>query len=156
MAKEIERKFLVKDNAWKRLTLLKKVEIKQGYISKSAQHQVRIRIMDKEASLTVKGPKKGLTRDEYEYAVPIKDGKQLLGMSVTPVLSKTRYYVRDDAQQMWEVDVYKGLNKGLLVTEIELADDKQIIKIPSWIGKEVTHDKQYASAQLASNKAPKQ
>jgi len=155
MAKEIERKFLVKSNAWKKNSLLKKVEIKQGYISKVNRCEVRVRVLDKAASMTIKGPKKGISRDEYEYPIPFKDGKKLLEMSVTPIISKTRYYVRDEAQQMWEVDVYKGINRGLVVAELELADAKQTIKLPSWIGKEVTHDKQYTNVHLTSNKAPK-
>lgn len=155
MAKEIERKYLVKNDSWKRNALLKKVNIKQGYISKSVQHQIRIRVMDNESTLTIKGPKKGITRDEFEYIIPVKDGQQMIAMSVTPVISKTRYYVRDEAQQVWEVDVYKGTNRGLVVAEIELSDAKQSIKVPNWIGKEVTHDKRYTNTYVAEHKVPK-
>ena len=155
MAKEIERKYLVKNDNWKKCSLLKKVNLKQGYISKSIQHQIRVRVMDDEATLTIKGPKKGLTRDEFEYNIPAKDGVELLKMSVTPVISKTRYYVRDDIQQVWEVDVYKGTNRGLVVAEIELESEKQIIMKPAWIGKEVTHDRRYTNTYVAEHKVPK-
>lgn len=155
MAKEIERKYLVKNDSWKKCTLLKKVNLKQGYISKSVQHQIRVRVTDDDASLTIKGPKKGLTRDEFEYTIPAKDGIALLKMSVTPVISKTRYYVRDDIQQVWEVDVYKGTNRGLVVAEIELENEKQIVMKPTWIGKEVTHDRRYTNTYVAEHKVPK-
>lgn len=155
MAKEIERKYIVKNDSWKKNTLLKKIKIKQGYISKSIQHQIRVRVMDDESSLTIKGPKKGLSRDEFEYTIPVKDGQQLLAMSCTPIISKTRYYVKDEAGQVWEVDVYKGINRGLVVAEIELEDPRQSIKIPSWVGKEVTHDRRYTNTYIAEHKVPK-
>lgn len=155
MAKEIERKYLVKSDMWKRCSLLKKVNIQQGYISKVGQHQVRIRVMDEEATLTIKGPKKGLSRDEFEYPVPVKDGQQLIKMSSTPIILKTRYYVRDEAQQVWDVDVYKGVNRGLVVAEIELATEKQSVKLPTWIGREVTHDKRYTNLHIVEHKVPK-
>jgi CYTH domain-containing protein len=155
MAKEIERKYLVTSDAWKKCVQLKRVDLKQGYISKSAQHQVRIRISNDKAELTIKGPRKGLTRNEFEYSVPVEDGQQLIRMSVTPVVAKTRYYVRDDTQQVWEVDVYKGTNRGLVVVEIELASEKQSVKLPSWVGREVTHDRRYTNTYLAEHKAPK-
>ena len=158
MAKEIERKFLIKNDTWRKSALLKKVNIKQAYISKNVLHQVRVRVMDSEATLTIKGPRtgpKGLTRDEFEYTIPIKDGVELTKMSVSPVISKTRYYVRDAIQEVWEVDVYKGINRGLVVAEIELADEKQGVKKPAWIGKEVTHDKRYTNTYIAEHKVPK-
>ena len=155
MAKEIERKYLVKNDTWKKCSLLKKLHIKQGYISKSVQHQIRVRVMDDEATLTIKGPRKGLTRDEFEYTIPVSDGQQLAKMSCTPVISKTRYYVRDEAQQVWEVDVYKGINRGLVVAEIELATEKQSVKLPLWVGREVTHDKRYTNTHVAEHKVPK-
>ncbi|TFH08561.1 MAG: CYTH domain-containing protein [Candidatus Thorarchaeota archaeon] len=152
--KEIERKFIVKNDGWKKCVLLKKLNVKQGYISKSVQHQFRVRTTNDSASLTIKGPKKGLTRDEFEYAIPLNDAAELLKMSVTPIISKTRHYVRDEAQQVWEVDVYKGTNRGLVVAEIELANEKQSVKPPTWIGKEVSHDKRYTNSYIAEHKVP--
>lgn len=153
--KEIERKFLVSKDAWKKCTLLKKVNVQQGYLSKSQAHQVRIRVLDDQAAITIKGPKVNLTREEFEYIIPLADGEKLLTMSETPILSKTRYYLYDDTKQMWEVDVYKGINRGLVIAEIEMESEKQIVKLPSWIGKEVTHDRRYTNTYLSQHKAPK-
>ena len=155
MAKEIERKFLVKTDTWKRATLLKKVNIKQGYIARTPLGVVRVRVTDDDARITIKGPRKGLTRTEFEYTIPVKDGQQLMEMSTTPVISKTRYYVRDDIQQVWEVDVFKGTNKGLVMAEIELASEKQSVKLPTWLGKEVSKDKRYTNTYIAEHKVPK-
>ena len=155
MAKEIERKYIVKNNEWKQCELLKKVNIKQGYIVKAIQHQFRVRLIDDEATLTIKGPRKGLARDEFEYDIPYEDGQQLMKMAVLPVISKTRYYVRDPIHQVWEVDIYKGKNKGLVVAEIELEDARQVVRAPKWIGREVTHDKRYTNTYLAEHKVPR-
>lgn len=153
--KEIERKFLVNKDTWKKCTLLKKVNVQQGYLSKSQAHQVRIRVLDDQAAITIKGPKVNLTREEFEYIIPLADGEKLLTMSETPIVSKTRYYLYDDTKQMWEVDVYKGINRGLVIAEIEMESEKQIVKLPSWIGKEVTHDRRYTNTYLSQHKAPK-
>lgn len=152
--KEIERKFLVNRDTWRKCTLLKKVNVQQGYLSKSQAHQVRIRVLDDQAAITIKGPKVNLTREEFEYTIPLADGEKLLAMSETPIVSKTRYYLYDDTKQMWEVDVYKGINRGLVVAEIEMESEKQIVKLPSWIGKEVTHDRRYTNTYLSQHKAP--
>lgn len=155
MAKEIERKFLVKSDKWKKGTLLKKVDIKQGYLSNTGGQQVRIRTMNNQAFITIKSPRVGLTRQEYEYEIPIADGNKILEMSVTPLITKTRYYVYDDVKQMWEIDVYKGINRGLVVAELELENEKQIITQPSWIGREVSKDRQYTNKYLTQHKAPR-
>lgn len=155
MSKEIERKFLVNGDKWKKCTLLKKVEIKQGYLSKARTHQVRVRQMGDTGFITVKGSKVGMTRDEFEYEIPLKDATQMLEMSVTPIVSKTRYYLFDDTKQMWEVDVYKGTNRGLVIAEIELESEKHTIKLPPWLGREVTHDRRYTNTYLAEHKVEK-
>jgi CYTH domain-containing protein len=153
--KEIERKFLVSKDTWKKCTLLKKVNVRQGYLSKSQSHQVRIRVLDDQAAITIKGPRTNLTREEFEYTIPLTDGEKLLELSVTPIISKTRYYLYDDTKQMWEIDVYKGINRGLVIAEIEMESEKQIVKLPTWIGKEVTHDRRYTNTYLTQHKAPK-
>lgn len=70
MAKEIERKFLVLDQTYKQHA--KGVYYQQGYLS--SRPSVRVRIIDKEAFLTIKGVATGFSRSEYEYQIPYKDG----------------------------------------------------------------------------------
>ena len=41
-----------------------------------------------------------------------------------------------------------GENKGLILAEVELKSEKQDIKIPSWIGKEVSGDPKYYNSNL--------
>lgn len=152
--KEIERKFIVSSNKWKKLTRLKVLNIKQGYLSKTVNHTIRVRLTETTAFLTIKSPAKGLERDEFEYEIPLLDGQQLIKMCNNPIINKTRHIVQDDLKQVWEIDVYKGINKGLVVAEIELVDAKQYIKLPEWLGREVSYDKRYTNAYLASHKVP--
>ena len=72
MAKEIERKFLVKDDSYKVLAL-KSVHIMQGYLSTDKRATVRVRMWDDDAFLTVKGENRGAVRDEWEYPIPKSD-----------------------------------------------------------------------------------
>ena len=79
MPSEIERKFLVKGKPWEQYTPVKIRHIKQGYLSKSARHTVRIRISSpSEACITIKGPKVGFTCLEFEYYIPSADAVYLM------------------------------------------------------------------------------
>ncbi len=49
----------------------------------------------------------------------------------------------------WEVDEFLGANAGLLMAEVELADENQPFSHPDWLGEEVTHDRRYYNSQLA-------
>lgn len=155
MAQEIERKFLVKGNTWKNEVILKTVDIVQGYLVKSRNMNVRIRIAGDAAFITVKGKRVGITCPEFEYEIPVADAQQLIEMSDTPHVRKTRHYVRDVRSQLWEVDVFKGINRGLVMAEIELQSAKEIVTLPAWIGTEVSHDERYVNTYLAEHKVPK-
>jgi adenylate cyclase len=155
MAQEIERKFLVKGNAWRKEVILKTVEIDQGYLHKSDDLNVRIRLAGDTAFITIKGKRVNMTSPEFEYEIPLADAEQLIEMCVTPRIRKTRHYVRDVKNQLWEVDVFKGPNRGLVMAEIELASPKQIVTLPSWISTEVSDDYRYTNTSLAEHKAPK-
>ena len=48
------------------------------------------------------------------------------------------------------MDEVFGDNEGLIVAEIELADEAQSFEKPDWIGEEVTGDRRYANSSLAS------
>jgi adenylate cyclase len=65
-------------------------------------------------------------------------------------LTKTRFRV-PYAGRIWEVDVYSGDNAGLVVAEIELENDTASVKLPSWLGREVTGDHRYYAASLSQH-----
>lgn len=152
MAREIEHKFTVVDDDWLSQVRVKKiVKIEQGYLSVNQYHQVRIRIANSKGYITVKGPSVKNTRDEFEYKIPIADARSMMLMC-SPTLSKTRYVALDKIGQLWEIDVYHGVNEGLVVAEIELTQEDQPIIPPVWIGKDVTHDKRYSNSAIATRK----
>lgn len=154
MSKEIERRFIVSSNKWKKF-IIDKWEVQQGYLSKSDKHNVRVRIKKSSTAskgyITVKGKPVGCTRDEFEYEIPIADAQELMVLCESKV-KKTRYYLQLDKKCEWIVDVFKGINKGLVLSEVEFAYEGQKVTIPNWIGREVTHDRRYTSSYLSSHK----
>lgn len=146
MGVEIERKFLVKDNSW--MQGAKGKLYCQGYLSREKERTVRVRRVEDEAFLTIKGGSDGPSRLEYEYAIPLADGQELLdNLCQQPLIEKVRYRV-PYAEMVWEVDEFRGANTGLVVAEIELISPEQEILRPPWLGEEVTGDSRYYNSSL--------
>ena len=144
MAKEIERKFLVKDS-WQPQSA--GIKIAQGYLSTVPERTVRVRIKGEKGYLTIKGKNVGVSRAEYEYEIPRQDAEEMLQLAEQPILVKTRY-LEQQGEFTWEVDVFAGENQGLVVAEIELpAEDAEFLR-PAWLGQEVSGDVRYYNANL--------
>ena len=146
MAVEIERKFLVQGDAWRRGA--QGVRYVQGYLNRDKARTVRVRIAGTQGFLTVKGQSVGATRAEFEYPIPVEDAQALLALSDGPCIDKTRYCVPLDGV-VWEVDVFAGDNAGLVVAEVELPSEDAPFTRPSWLGAEVTHDARYFNSSLS-------
>jgi adenylate cyclase len=150
MAKEIERKYLVKSEVWRNLAE-KKTLYRQGYLCREKDCTVRVRIAGGRGFLTVKGLTVGATRSEYEYEIPMTDaGEMLEALAEKPLIEKMRSVINIDGT-IWEVDEFLGENKGLIVAEVELRDEVQKFQKPDWIGDEVTADPKYYNANLVKN-----
>ncbi|MBD8064363.1 CYTH domain-containing protein [Devosia sp. PTR5] len=148
MADEIERKFLVRTNAW-RSSADAGTHVVQGYLSSNAKATVRVRIYDDErAVITIKGPTEGISRREFEYDIPFADAQDMLALAEPHIVQKRRYTV-PFAGLLWEVDVFEGAHAGLVVAEVELEHADQAVVLPDWIGEEVSHDDRYANASLS-------
>ena len=148
MAIEIERKFLVTGEGWRRLAT-KSTQIRQGYLSSNAKATVRVRSKDdREALITLKGAVRGMTRAEYEYEIPIFDARELLVMAEPHVIEKVRHLVPFGGL-VWEVDEFAGRHEGLVIAEVELESEGQAVELPEWIGREVTEDDRYYNASLS-------
>ncbi len=149
MAKEIERKFLVVGDAWR--ALAKGTVYRQGYLSTVKERTVRVRTIDDAAFLTIKGITVGMTRAEYEYEIPTPDATEMLDdLCEKPIIEKSRYKIPFEGF-VWEVDEFAGVNAGLIVAEIELADETQAFAKPDWIGEEVSGDPRYFNANLIAH-----
>ena len=145
MGVEIERKFLVTGEAWRRES--SGVSLRQGYLSTVPERVVRVRTQGDLAVLTIKGLSVGAKRAEFAYEIPLDDGLQLLELCKKPLIEKTRYEI-EHAGLTWEVDEFHGVNEGLIVAECELESEDQPIEIPDWVGAEVTADPRYYNANL--------
>jgi CYTH domain-containing protein len=149
MAKEIERKFLVNGDGW-RSEVSSSSDFLQAYIASGDDRSVRIRIMDgKRAKLTIKIGTSLIARDEFEYEIPLTDAEEMAKTAIGVVLEKTRHEVKH-AGYVWEVDVYEGAYKGLVVAEVEMEDESAQPELPDWIGKEVTGDRRYSNLVMAT------
>jgi len=147
MGKEIERKFLVTGEAWR---TGEKKRYRQGYLSLDEKRTVRVRTTPEKGYVTIKGPGKGATRNEFEYEIPKTDAIELLeSLCVKPLIEKDRYRVSHRGL-MWEVDEFFGANQGLVIAEIELESEDQALDKPDWVGEEVTGDERYYNVNLVA------
>jgi CYTH domain-containing protein len=145
MAVEIERKFTVKADIWRPTT--PGIAYSQGYISQSARGIVRVRIAGDKGYLTVKGAAQGISRLEYEYEIPIGDAEEMLQTFCRERIIKTRYQEICDGVT-WEIDVFAGENRGLIVAEVELESADQAILLPEWVDQDVSNDPRYYNNNL--------
>jgi adenylate cyclase len=146
MGKEIERKFLIKGDAWR--SQAKGTFYRQGYLNSAKERTVRIRTIDDKAFLTIKGLTVGATRSEYEYEIPLADCNAMLDvLAEKPLIEKKRYKVPFEGLT-WEIDEFFGDNAGLIVAEVELKSEAQAFKRPEWVGAEVTADPRYFNSNL--------
>jgi adenylate cyclase len=149
VAIEIERKFLVKSEAFKDHAF-NSYKIKQGFLNSHKERTVRVRLKKGEGILTIKGVSSddGLKRFEWEKKISESDAQDLLRLCESGVIDKTRYEILS-GKHTFEVDEFYGANKGLIIAEVELnSKDEAFIK-PSWLGEEVTGDIKYYNAQLS-------
>jgi len=147
MATEIERKFLVKNDNWRKLAHGK--HYIQGYLNRHSERSVRIRIIDDKGFLTIKGKSKGASRTEFEYEIPHPEALQMLSeLCERPLIDKHRHKISYGGF-VWEIDEFHAENQGLIVAEIELPNENTSFEIPDWIGIEVTHDARYFNSNLS-------
>ncbi|MBQ8889521.1 MAG: CYTH domain-containing protein [Bacteroidaceae bacterium] len=148
MAQEIERKFLVKDDSFKKMAYHSS-RILQGYICSARGRTVRIRIRDEKGFLTIKGPAggNGLSRYEWEKEIPLEEAQELMKLCEPGMIDKTRFLVRS-GKHVFEIDEFYGENEGLVVAEVELASEDETYEKPDFIGEEVTGDVRYYNSFL--------
>ena len=148
MPKEIERKFLVAGDGWQEKAD-RGTRFTQAYLLGSDDRSLRVRISDNvSARLTMKFGR-GLSRDEFEYAIPLDDARELVTHALGTVIDKTRYRISEGGF-VWEVDVFHGAHEGLVIAEVELASESDNPTLPDWLGLEVTGKRQYTNQALAA------
>jgi CYTH domain-containing protein len=144
---EIERKFLVDAKAWEIQPKGIPAIISQSYLLNTIEKTIRLRIKDKDAYITIKGPTKGITRAEFEYKIPMADAQIMIDTFNLKVLTKKRFEVRMN-KTLWEIDVFEGALSGLILAEVELQSEDETFEKPPWLGQEVSHLAAYYNANL--------
>lgn len=151
---EIERKFLVR-NLDCLNSATSHIKIRQGYLNTDPNRVVRLRLSAPsdgsaiKAYLTIKGLSRdhGLARLEWEKEMELEHAEGLFDLCLPNLIEKTRYLVPHQGF-VFEVDVFEGVNKGLVVAEIELPEINIAFDPPSWLAKEVTGQGRYTNAAL--------
>ena len=150
MALEIERRFLIKNDNWKKF-IKKKIFIEQGYLSKSLDNWIiRIRFTGKDYKIALKKHIESFTNFEFEYSIPRKDGETIMS-NLSNTIKKERFYLEVE-KKSWIIDCFKEKNYPLEIAEIELSNEQEDLILPSFIEKEITGLKHYSNFSLA-NKA---
>lgn len=150
MPREIERKFLVKGEEWRKGNA--GISYRQGYLISELNCTVRIRTVGEEKGyLAIKGKTVGAVREEFEYEIPVEDANKLLDHFCTKPLIEKRRYKIPFRGLLWEVDEFEGENKGLVLAEVELREENEKIELPDWIGEEVTGDSKYYNVNLVTH-----
>lgn len=147
MAKEIERKFLVRGEF--RHLSVKELKITQGYLSVDPARIIRLRVCDKRAILSVKAPlgNSGFSRHEWEFEIPLSEASEILKVCLPEIIYKTRYLV-PFSSHTYEVDIFHGRNEGLIIAELELTSEDEVFEKPEWLGEEVTGKPEYYNSNL--------
>ena len=146
---EIERKFLVKSDAFKN-EAFKKTRITQGFLNIHKERTVRVRLKNDKGFITVKGisTSNGLSRFEWEKEITKDEAQSLLKLCEPTIIDKIRYEI-EVRNHTFEVDIFLGENEGLTIAEVELKSENEIFETPDWLGKEVTGDIKYYNSQLS-------
>lgn len=150
MGIEIERKFLLRNDAWQQQADAGQ-EFRQGYLHSDASLAVRVRIADETAWLTIKADAGEIVRREFEYAIPVADADSMLThLCRQPLIEKRRHRL-EHAGHVWEIDVFHGANAGLVLAEIELSRIDEDFARPPWLGEEVSTDPRYFNSNLSQH-----
>ncbi len=165
MPREIERKFLLKSDAWRSQARDSRT-MSQGYLASGGRVSVRVRVAGADAWLNIKagglsttardggsapnaGSYLGLSRQEYEYPLPLAEARELLALAEGPLIEKTRHFV-EHAGKTFEIDEFHGENDGLVVAELELDREDEPFSRPPWLGSEVTQHRRYYNVCLVT------
>ena len=144
---EIERRFLLKNDAWRSVASEPKV-MQQGYLSVEKERTVRVRIVNGRAWLTLKGYISDVSRSEFEYEIPLADAQAMMQTMCPFRLEKKRYEINYQGN-LFEIDEYFGENAPLVVAEIELSSEDAEFEQPDWLGEEITSEGKFTNAYLS-------
>ena len=147
MALEIERRFLIKNDNWRKF-ITNKIFIEQGYLSKTIDDWIiRIRFTGKDFKITLKKHIESFTNFEFEYSIPQKDGETIMS-NLSNTIKKERFFLEIE-KKSWIIDCFQENNYPLEIAEIELPFEDEDLILPSFISKEITGLNHYSNFCLS-------
>jgi adenylate cyclase len=87
VAVEIERKFLLADESW-RAGVVQTYSLRDGLIARFGEGKVRVRHAGDRAWITLKGPRCGISRAEFEYEIPLNEAEEILRFATCRISRK--------------------------------------------------------------------
>jgi len=148
---EIERKFLLLNDSWKEKSS-GSYDVEQGYVCKDDTSSTRFRKITYKSGLTfhictikTNVENSDITRNEIEFEISESVYNKMKAAHKGNIIHKVRhqvYYMK----QRFEIDVF---GNGLVLAELELESEDQVIKMPSWLGDDVTSNHQYKNTSIA-------
>ena len=146
---EIEKRYIIKNDKWKKY-IKAKSHIKQAYFElKDNNLSTRVRITDlKFAEITIKKRISQTKRLEFEYTIPLNDGKRLYDL-LNIKINKERYFLNFNNEK-WVVDCFYDKNYPLVIAEIEIESNSNILK-PYWCEKEISDITELTNSSLAND-----
>lgn len=121
---EIERRFLVPAIDAEALPARSHL-IEQAYFDKT--RDLRVRIVNGRIAVLTRKLGRGRKRREENEPVGLRAARFL--HDSTPYVLRKRRYCRNG----WEIDVFEGPLKGLVLAEFEMKSEDQVIVIPEWM-----------------------
>ena len=149
MALEIERRFLIKNDNWKKF-ITGKTFIEQGYLSSNFDDWIiRIRFNGENFKIALKKHIKNFTNYEYEYLIPNSEGEKIIA-TLPNTIKKERFFLELN-QKNWIIDCFQDENSPLEIAEIELNGEKEEVILPSFLSREITNLKVFSNLSLTKH-----
>lgn len=149
MSLEIERRFLIKNDSWKKF-IIHKSTIEQGYLTYNLEDWIiRIRFNGENFKIALKKHIKNFSSYEYEYLIPTNEGQKIME-TLSNTIKKERFFLKID-QTHWIIDCFKDQNYPLEIAEIELSEEKEEVILPTFISREITGLKVFTNLSLTKH-----
>jgi len=151
---EIERKFLIASLPPGFLGGHQGEKIDQGYLILEDRSELRIRNRAGRCTMTLKQGS-GLERVEQEKEIDSELFAMLWPLTAGKQVEKTRYVI-DQSGYLLELDLFRGALSPLILLEVEFATvaDSRDFDPPAFVLREVTNDRAFSNAKLATAGMP--
>lgn len=153
--REIERKWLVKKVPFE-LDGYECLEIEQAYLSSSPT--VRVRKENDRFYLTYKAARNtpgnnDISHEEYNLPLDERTYLHLREKRDGRLITKKRYVIPIENSLKIELDIFEGDIAPLILAEVEFQSEEEALAFtgPEWFGEDVSLDRRYKNAVMATD-----